>query len=199
MTPSEAKCIDQLRKKIHRYAPVSERSMTQLLSLVNLRKVEKNECLLQTGQVAKETYFVGEGILISRYTNRDGNVHIKNFFTAGNFAGSKVSQLMSSPSAFSIESLEDGLIIKMDHRKYRQLIFDKEDLKDFYIAYLEQSWVIKNEKRQMAFATQTATERYLTFLEEYPSLERRVSLLHVASYLGITPTQLSRIRKNLQK
>ncbi|MFT4665925.1 MAG: CRP-like cAMP-binding protein [Gammaproteobacteria bacterium] len=57
--------------------------------------------------------------------------------------------------------------------------------------------MIENEKRQIAFATQSATERYLTFLEKYPLLDKRIPQLHIASYLGITPTQLSRIRKEL--
>lgn len=189
----------QFQEVLNQYAPVTEESFTKLLSLVRFVKVSKGAIILSAGQIAKETYFVCQGALISRYADQDGSTHIKNFFTEGNFAGSKVSQLLSSPSDFSIESLEDGVVIVMDHRKYRQLIFENEDLKHFYIAYLEQSWVIKNEKRQIAFATQTATERYLTSLEEYPTLDQRVPLLHIASYLGITPTQLSRIRKNLQK
>ena len=82
-------------------------------------------------------------------------------------------------------------------KKYKQIIYKHDDLKIFYISYLEKNWVIENEKRQIAFATQTAMERYQTFLEEYPSLNKRVPQLHIASYLGVTPTQLSRIRKNL--
>ena len=58
---------------------------------------------------------------------------------------------------------------EFDYRNYKQLIFENTDLKNFYIAYLEQNWVIENEKRQIAFATQTASERYLTFLEKYPN------------------------------
>ena len=85
----------------------------------------------------------------------------------------------------------------MNYHKYKEVIFEHSDLKRFYISYLEQKWVVENEKRQISFAAQNATDRYLTFLEEYPSLPERVPQWLIASYLGITPTQLSRIRKDL--
>ena len=188
-----------LWKCLNQFASITQESFTELLSLAGFERVSRDEVLLQAGQVAKETYFICQGLLISRYNNSNGNTHIKNFFTEGYFAGSKASQLLSTPSDFSIESLEEGIIIVFDSREYRRLILEREDLKSFYIAYLEWSWIIKNEKRQIAFATQTASARYRTFLEEYPTLERRVPLLHIASYLGITPTQLSRIRKEVKK
>ena len=188
----------QFRQTLHRYAPVTDESFAELLTIARFRTVKRNEYLLSVGQVAINKYFVCRGILVSVYLTEDGGEHTKNFFTEGNFAGSTVSALQSAPSAFALRSLEEGVILEYDHRQYKQLINERADLARFYIAYLEQSWVIKNERRQIAFATQTATERYLTFFEEYPALESRVPLRHVASYLGITPTQLSRIRKELQ-
>ena len=72
------------------------------------------------------------------------------------------------------------------------------DLKDFYIAYLEQNWVIEKECIEVALILEDATQRYLKYLEKYPNIEKRVAQHHIASHLGITPTQLSRIRKNLK-
>lgn len=196
MISEQEKYIAQFRQTLNQYAPLTDESLAELLGITKCRKVKKNECLLSIGQIATNKYFVCKGILVSVYLTRDGREHIKNFFTEGNFAGSTASSLQAIPSAFAIQSLEDGVVIEYDHRKYKQLIQERDDLKRFYIAYLEQSWIIKNEQRQIAFATQTATERYLTFLKEYWELDQRVPLRHVASYLGITPTQLSRIRKN---
>lgn len=199
MTLDQEKYIAQFRQTLNRYASVTDDSFAELMTIVKFRKVERNECLLPVGQVAIHKYFVCRGILVSVHITSNGGEHIKNFFTEGNFAGSTTSALQFTPSSFAIQALEDGVVMEYDHRKYKQLIDEREDLKSFYVAYLEQSWVIKNERRQIAFATQTATERYLTFREEYPALEQRVPLRYVASYLGVTPTQLSRIRKELQK
>lgn len=181
------------------YAPISDASFDKLRKLIGVKSVEEQEYLLQIGEIAKTQYFVCEGVVISEYLYSNGNVHIKNFFTEGNLAASKVSLIQASPSAFALQSLRDGVVLAFDYRKYRQLVHKNDDLKNIYVAYLEQSWVIKNEQRQIAFATQTATERYQTFLTEYPNLESRVPQLYIASYLGITPTQLSRIRRNLFK
>ena len=85
----------------------------------------------------------------------------------------------------------------MDFQKYKKLIDENEDLKNFYIGHLEQKWIIENEKRQISFAAENATSRYITFLRDYPTLPDRVPQWMIASYLGITPTQLSRIRKDL--
>ncbi len=197
MTSEEEKYTDQFRKVLNSYAPITEGSFSKLLPLLNFKTVEKEEYLLQINQTARKMHFVCKGILTSLFITADGGTHIKNFFLEGNFAASKASLLRSAPSDFSIRSLEESIVIDIDYRKYKQLIYGHNDLKDFYIGYLERKWVIENEKRQIAFATQTARERYLTFLKEYPNLDQRVSQLHIASYLGITPTQLSRIRKNL--
>ena len=193
----EEEYINQIQKSMNRYAPITEDSFSRLRAIMKIRKVGKGEYLLRANQVAKGIYVVCKGVLTSLFITKDGGTHIKNFFLEGNFAASTVSLLLSSPSSFSIQALEDSVVIEMNFSKYRQLIDEKNDLKQFYIGYLEQKWVIENEKRQIAFATQTASERYLTFLKEYPSLDKRVPQLHIASYLGITPTQLSRIRKNL--
>jgi CRP-like cAMP-binding protein len=199
MVSQKEEQIDQFRKRLNKYASVTEDSFNKLLPILKFKIIKKGEFLLRVGQTAKNIYFVSKGILTSLFITIDGSTHIKNFFLEGNFAGSTVSLMLSSPSSFSIQSLEDSAIIEMNFMLYKQLINENDDLKNFYLCYLEQNWVIENEKKQIAFATQTATERYLTFLEEYPSLNKRVPQFHIASYLGITPTQLSRIRKDLQK
>ncbi|MBO0931965.1 Crp/Fnr family transcriptional regulator [Fibrella aquatilis] len=195
MVANEIFYIDQFRNRLNTYAPVATDTFDKLRPILRLRPVAKGEFMVRAGQTATDFHFVCEGIVASLIVNREGNTHIKNFFTPGNFAGSKASLLRSSPSSFSLQVLDAGVIISFDYKKIKRLIYDHEDLKNFYIAYLEENWVIDNEKRQLAFATQTAKERYLTFLETYPGLDKRVSQHHIASYLGVTPTQLSRIRK----
>lgn len=151
------------------------------------------------GQVAKRLYFMLDGILVSQYPSGEGNIHIKNFFLKGNFAGSTVSLLKQTPSRFSIQCLEPALILELDYLAYKSLILSQPDLMQFYIAQVESKWIVENEKRQMDFATASATDRYLTFLADYPGLDQRVAQHHIASYLSITPTQLSRVRKDLSK
>jgi len=191
--------LDQFRNRLNTYATVTDDSFAKLRPILRLRTVEKGEFLLRAGQTANDFHFVCQGVLASPIVSQSGSTYIKNFFTEGNFAGSKVSLLRSAPSSFCIQSLENSIIIDFDYKTYKQLIYENEDLKNFYIAYLEGNWVVDNEKRQTAFATQTAKERYVTFLEAYPTLDKRVSQHHIAAYLGVTPTQLSRIRKEVHQ
>ncbi|MCE7996881.1 MAG: Crp/Fnr family transcriptional regulator [Roseivirga sp.] len=197
MIPNQASYTELFKSTLQHYAPVSQASLEKLLAIARFRSIPKDQFLLHAGEVASRMYFVCEGILVSQYLRSDGSAHIKNFFIKGNFAASTVSCLQQSPSDFSIQCVEESVILDMSYHDYKELIFRYDDLKLLYINHLEQSWIIKNEKRQIAFATQTASERYRTFLNQNPDLETRVPQHQIASYLGITPTQLSRIRKEL--
>ncbi|MEG1238817.1 MAG: Crp/Fnr family transcriptional regulator, partial [Flavobacterium sp.] len=153
----------------------------------------------QNGEIAKNLHFIAKGILRAFITDRQGNFYNKNLFMENSFAGSKVSLMLQSPSDFTIEALEDSIIINLNYKKYILLINENEDLKNFYIAHLEKNWIIDKEQREVALVMQNATERYVNLLKKHPSIAERVPLLHIASHLGITPTQLSRIRKTLEK
>lgn len=189
--------LQDLKSKFNSYAPVSEQSWKLMENIVVFESVQKGELLLQNGKVAKEIYFIAKGALRAFITDKAGNIYNKNIFLEGNFAGSTASSLQQTPSEFSIEVLEDSILLKMNYKKYRELIFQNDDLKNFYIAYLEKNWVIEKEQREIALVMQNATERYIKLLETHPDIAERIPLLHIASHLGITPTQLSRIRKSL--
>lgn len=189
----------KLRESIEQFAHVSNESFNELCLLFRVKPVKKEEYLLRLGQVPKTLLFVNEGILISEYAPGDGSIHIKNFFLAGNFAGSKAAVIQESPSKFALRCIENGTILELNYRKYKELVLSRPDLMRYYIHYLEQKWILENERRQMSLATESATDQYLTFLKEYPGLEQRVSQQRIALFLGVTPTQLSRVRKELKK
>lgn len=189
----------QLRATLERFSPITDESFETLCDLCRERQVVKEEYLLRLGQIPKSMLFVTRGILISEYAPGDGNIHIKNFFLEGNFAASTSAVLQEAPSRFAIRCIEDGLILEMNYFKYKALVMSRPDLMKFYINYIEAKWIIENEKRQMALATASATDQYLSFKKQYPGLEERVSQQRIALFLGITPTQLSRIRKDLKK
>ncbi|WP_130736666.1 Crp/Fnr family transcriptional regulator [Flavobacterium sp. J27] len=184
---------------IRSYAPVSNASMELLYEISVLEFWPKGTLLLQVGEVAKALHVICKGAIIAYFIDEKGNTYNKNIFLEKNFAGSKVSCLKETPSEFALETLEDCILLSLNYKKYRELIDNHTDLKDFYIAYLEKNWVVDKEKREISLVMQTATERYLQLLELHPTLDKRIPLHHIASNLGITPTQLSRIRKELKE
>jgi CRP-like cAMP-binding protein len=103
--------------------------------------------------------------------------------------------LRQEPSLHSIEALEDSTIIEINFQAFRDLLYRSEDLKLFHIHYLERHWLLDKDTREIRLVQQDAAERYQAFQREYPELLTRLPQYHIASHLGVTPTQLSRIRK----
>jgi len=108
-----------------------------------------------------------------------------------------VALLLNEPSTFNIETLEDSQLILINHQGYRELLNDSIDLQRYHINYLEKHWLINQEMREVSLIQESATKRYQHFLAYNAKLDNRLPLFHIASHLGITPTQLSRIRKKL--
>ena len=199
LPPAQEKYLSALKSAFESYAPLSEEAWQLVESLVQYQILQKGEILLQEGQVASTVHFLCKGALRAFITDPNGNVYNKNIFLEGCFCGSKVSLLLNAPSQFTIETLEDSVLINMSYKKYRAFIDKNEDLKNFYIAYIEKNWIIEKEQREISLVMENATERYLKLLQKHPDIDKRIPKLHIASHLGVTPTQLSRIRKDLKK
>lgn len=199
MTFNKATYLNNLKLTIESYSPISEKSWKLIENITEFQTLKKGETLLQNGEIAKNLHFVAKGILRAFITDQQGNFYNKNLFLENSFAGSKVSLMLKTPSNFTLEALEDCILININYKKYIGLINQNDDLKNFYIAHLEKNWIIEKEQREVALVMQNATERYLKLLGKHPDIADRIALLHIASHLGITPTQLSRIRKNLEK
>jgi len=199
MTFNKETYLNNLKLTIESYYPISEQSWKLIEGITEFQTLKKGETLLQNGEIAKNLHFIAKGILRAFITDQQGNFYNKNLFPENSFAGSKVSLMLQTASNFTIEALEDCVLININYKKYMELINENDDLKNFYIAHLEKTWIIEKEQREVALVMQNATERYVKLLEKHPEIADRVPLLHIASHLGITPTQLSRIRKSLEK
>jgi len=191
--------ISDLKLKFNSYFPISDKSWSLIEENIQFQTVKKDEIILKEGQISRKTYFVCKGAVRAFCTDINGNSYNKNLFLEGNFAGSKVSAIQKTPSTFTLEALEDSVLISINYNKYQELIFNHDDLKNFYIAYLERNWIIEKEQREVSIVLENATIRYLKFIGQHPDVDKRIPLQHIASHLGITPTQLSRIRKDLKK
>ncbi len=199
MLIEKEKYILDLRHKFETYSFISDESWLLLKSMIRFKTLEKNEVLLNNGDYSKDIYFICEGVLRAYFTNSLGDIYTKNIFLENDIAGSTVSAMVEKPSEFTLEALENTILISLNYSAYRKLINQQKDLKEFYIAYLEKNWVIDKEQKEVSLILEDATERYLKLRLAYPQIDTRIEQQHIASHLGISPTQLSRIRKNLKK
>ncbi|CAM1339777.1 Crp/Fnr family transcriptional regulator [Tenacibaculum aestuarii] len=188
-----------IKKVLNKYCLVSDASVSLIASISEIKHLEKGQTLLEIGKISKQKHILYQGAIVSSYISSDGNLYHKNIFLKGDFVGSTVSALTNEPSNFSLEAIEKSTLISFDYKKYRQLMEKNDELKNFYIAYLEKNWVIDKEKREIDIVLKDASERYLDFITIHPNIEQQVPLHYIASHLGITPTQLSRIRKKNKK
>ena len=189
--------FDQLFQALNRYSPLSHDDFLLLKPYLELKNVAKNELLPDNYTPAHALYFIAEGLLRTYYLHEDGTIYNKNLFMEDYFSASVVSLLSGENSYLCIEALEPSIIIHIDYKGYRHLIDTQEAFKNFYIRYLEANWVIEKERNEISLIVDNATTRYQNFIARYPDIEHRISQHHIAAHLGITPTQLSRIRKSL--
>lgn len=186
-----------LQQAMNAYSPVSESTWCKLLGISKYRELKKQQTLYALGEIPESFSFVVSGLLRSYITDEKGTEYNKNFFYEGTFPGSMTALLQHQPSQFAIVTLEPTSIIEIDFKAYRSLLVEQDDLKLFQIYYLEKNWLLAKDAREIAIVQEDATQRYLRFIRDYPFLVERLPQHHIASHLGITPTQLSRIRKKL--
>jgi CRP-like cAMP-binding protein len=191
------KAFTALKNALDGYTKISNETWLSLKAICKFRALDKNAILYQMGEIPVSFSFVYSGLLRNFVIDENGNEYNKIFFDEGTFPGSMVALLKSEPSQFTIEALEPSSIIEINFIEYRKLLIKKHDLKLFQIYYLEKNWLITKEGREIDIVQNDAAYRYKKFLKEYASLENRLPQYHIASHLGITPTQLSRIRKNI--
>jgi len=199
MPTDRDKYILDLINKFGSYSFISEKSWKLLKSIIKFITLEKNGILLNNGVYSRDIYFICKGVLRAYITNPLGDIYTKNIFLENDIAGSIVSSMLEKPSEFTLEALEDTILISLDYKSFRKLINQEDDLKEFYISYLEKNWIIDKEKKEVSIILENATERYLKLRLAHPDIDSRIAQQYIASHLGISPTQLSRIRKNLKK
>jgi len=182
---------------IDRYILLAEESKAAWSALLVKSELQKGDYLLNEGMVPKKITFVRKGLLSYSYQNDKGEKIIKKFFAENSLVASTSALLTQEPSIFSIQALEDTELISYNFSDFRDLTMAYNDIANFYISYLERHWVIEKEFGEITLKADTAKQRYLDFTRKYPTLVSRLKLHHIASYLAITPTQLSRIRAEL--
>lgn len=186
-----------LKSVMDSYYSISEDTWQEFLTLLKLRELARNETLYSLGEMPRSFAFVIKGLIRSYSLNEKGSEYNKNFFCEGRFPGSMTALLTSSPSLLAFEAVEPTILFEIDFEAYRKLMYQKDDLKLFQIHYLEKHWLLEKDAREIEIVQEEASERYQRFLIEHPNLAERLPQYHIALHLGITPTQLSRVRKKI--
>ncbi|MCS3794794.1 Crp/Fnr family transcriptional regulator [Niastella sp. OAS944] len=184
---------EQFFQKIRSYTPLSSAAEQAWLALLKEKTYRRGENFISTGTVPRNAAFVTKGLFSQYYITDSGDMVIKYFFAEGAIAGSIPATLTKTESVFTITALEDTTVIEYNFHEFKQLVSSYRDIAEFYIRYMEKHWVIDKEPYEISLRNDSAKTRYDEFLKKYPQLVNRLKKHHIAAYLGITPTQLSRI------
>lgn len=190
--------MSHLKSVMTNYSPISEGTWQAFVSCVDYKRVTKGEVLYSLARVPNSFAFIHKGLMRAYVVDEEGNEFNKNFFAEGRFPGCMTALLKNEPSFMAIEALEECEIAVINFVKFRQVLFTHPDLMAYHILYLERHWLLEKEPKEISYLQYEAKQRYLSFIQKYQEILPRLAQYHIASYLGITPTQLSRIKKDLK-
>jgi CRP-like cAMP-binding protein len=163
------------------------------------KKLRKKQYLLQQGDVCKYIAFVEKGLLRSYKIDDKGHEHITQFAFEGWWISDQLSFLTGQPSEYDIDVLEDSELLLLSRQAEEEML-EKIPKFERYFRILLQNNLIATQKRLVSSLSQTAEERYNELITVCPdTLPQRIPQHMLASFLGVTPETLSRIRKQRLK
>jgi CRP-like cAMP-binding protein len=177
---------------------VTEHEWNDFKQLFTLQKIAKNEYFARAGEHASHVGFVVSGTFRAFYLAEDGTEYNKTFFRENTFIAAFASLVTQTESYINIQALEDSDVLIARYKDIVALYDTYHALEHFGRRVVEIEWV-KKEMREIRLVLTSAEERYKHFQQEHPGLESKIPQYHIASYLGITPVALSRIRSKLRK
>jgi CRP-like cAMP-binding protein len=178
---------------LKRFTDVTAESMVVLLDLFKSVELNKNDYLAQEGEFSKTLCFVESGVLRAFYRNPKGEEFNKLFFVNPSIVGAYSSLITGEANRINIQCLTDCVVLKANFQSILDL-YETHPTIERLNRIIAEDFFVKKERREMSLVMNDASERYEIFQEEFLGLENEITQYHVASYLGITPTQLSRIR-----
>ena len=162
-------------------------------TVMSSKRLKKGEILLQEGSVCRAVYFVEQGYLRTYYNKEDGSIINLNFTFEGEFTSNLKSAISREPSAMSIEAGEDALLWVFDLDKLSPEMKSHPPVSQF-IRRMTMQMLLASEARGNLLKIYTPAERYHYIEQNKPHVLQRVSLSHLASFLGVSRETLSRIR-----
>lgn len=185
-------------KELHQYlnalSPIGAEAWLAFRSLFAETHLAKGRYFIEEGQIAKKIGFLVSGVIRAFYRNGEGVEYNKHFFVDGGFVGGYSSLITGGPNQINQQALTDCRLLTATYKDITALYDSHPDLERLARRVTE-GYFVEKEQREIEIVLLDADKRYRLFQEQYPQLEQRIPQYHIASYLGVTPTQLSRIRR----
>ncbi|MRI00222.1 cyclic nucleotide-binding domain-containing protein [Kriegella sp. EG-1] len=189
--------IKNLKNKILSYAFVDEDQLNYWLLSYKKIEVKKGEALISPGQIVDHFYYVAKGC-IYYYKLEDGEQKVLEFYTEDIFFTDLPAYVKETPSEFYLRATEETIVYAILKSDGENSFKNSHQLERFGRLSMQEAFM-KVLTRVERISNRSNEERYLRLLEKRPDLIQRVPQYLIASYLGLTPVGLSKIRKRLSK
>ena len=193
-----ANAFDVLRNYLEARAAFDAPDFDLIRSVFLLKRLAAGEFLQRAGDVTRHAAFVASGCLRNYVIDAKGKEHIVQFAPETWWLADATSLNSGTPSTFFIDAIEDSELLLIDARSHQLLVDRVAGYATAFRTGLQRHAAAKDQ-RIVSSLSASAEQRYLEFLRVYPSIALRVPQSMLASYLGMTPETVSRIRKNLSR
>lgn len=187
---------NNILQNIARYVSLSDTEKEKLISIIRTTKIKKRQFIDQPGYTCKYRNYVVKGAFRSYFIDNDGKEHTVQIAIEDWFVSDFYSYITQTPATLYVEALEDSTIFQMTYDDIEGLCKEIHGLSEYFRISTEKAFAF-SRKRALSNLSMTAEEKYLELLERYPDIVKRVPQKVIASYLGMTPEFMSKIRKNL--
>ena len=190
--------MDNIETYLSEILEIPKEAITTCSGFYVSKKVAKNEFLLREGEICLDTFFVEKGLLRMYSLDKNGKEHVIQFAPENWLISDRSSLNFNEKSKFYIEAIEDTEVFILGNDFFTKMIENYPHIAERNDLLLQKH--IRNlQNRVNSLLADTAEERYMNFIKMYPDILLRVPQWMVASYLGITPESLSRVRKELAR
>ncbi len=187
--------IKKLISSIQSIIDLTQKEVECINELFKEKQIKKGDFFLAEGQVCKQVGFITKG-LMRYYINHDGEDKTYAFAQETNFVCNNESFIPQTPSTKIIQALEDCEILQISYADLQTFYKSVTQGERFGRLVIEQVF-IQTLKELSSFYIDTPEYRYERFIKQHPDLQQRISQYHIASYVGVKPQSLSRIRKRI--
>ncbi len=189
--------IEKLIDKLHTLGPMSGELTERITSIAKVSHYKAGDFILKEGQVCTRACLVVEGLARSYYLN-EGRDITSRFMDEGFIITSWISYYKQQPGNEFIEAVEDTTLICVGYDEIQRLYTDFPEFNIIGRRQVEYAFYLSEERTQL-LRKHTAIEKYQYILDNYPSILQRVSLKHMATYLGMSEETLSRVRSKFHR
>lgn len=165
----------------------------ELDCLLKVRKLKRSELLVHEGATYQNEVFVSKGVIRAFHINDDGEEVNIAFYQSPDVLSPYFSRTFSDKSLINYQALEDTVVLEFNAVTFSKLIKKYRWVSEFANKIVEKELLL-SVKREKNLLNKNAEKKYAFFKSIYPHLETRISQIHVASFLGISPVSLSRLR-----